>query len=198
MFTQDDPQLTVQCVGRPQWLLKPRHVKHICMAETSRSFRWFRLPFEDDHFIHHDHIPFCTVELNRMQLVSQVQPDILIHALLMQHSGKQKLNQIIHIVYDVLQVNHFFLEVPGLCCFCCACIPAHPMIQWHIRHGLRLVPSSSMSLRVCVIKPLSSLLRPLGWPPPRSAHFELDGFDSSLGAIIDVYNLCDKGGQQLI
>ena len=45
MFTQDDPQLTVQCVGRPQWLLKPRHVKHICMSETSRSFRWFRLPF---------------------------------------------------------------------------------------------------------------------------------------------------------
>lgn len=101
------------------------------------------------------------------------------------------------IVYEVLQVNRFFSEVPGLCCFCCACIPAHPMIQWHIRHGLRLVPSSSMSLRVCVIKPLSSLLRPLGWPP-RSAHFELDGFDSSLGAIIDVYNWCVTGGKQLI
>ena len=134
-----------------------------CMAETSRSFRWFRLPFEDDHFIHHDHIPFCTVELNRMQLVSQVQPDILIHALFMQHNGKQKLNQIIHSIWgDTGEYNRFVFEVPGLCCFCCACLPAHPMTvtpsAW-IEVGALIV---SMSLRVCVIKPLSSPLRPSG------------------------------------
>ncbi len=56
-----------------------------CMADHSRSFGWFRLPVDEDHFMHDDRIPFCTVELNnhpfsRMQLVSQVQPDILIHA----------------------------------------------------------------------------------------------------------------------
>ena len=169
-----------------------------CMAETSRSFRWFRLPFEDDHFIHHDHIPFCTVELNRMQLVSQVQPDILIHALFMQHNGKQKLNQIIHSIWgDTGEYNRFVFEVPGLCCFCCACLPAHPMTvtpsAW-IEVGALIVYVAARLCHQAFVKSIEAI----GLPPPRGAHFELDGFDFLWGAIIDVYNLCDTRGKLML
>ena len=100
---------------------------YVCQKPAGR-FVGLGFPFEDDHFIHHDHIPFCTVELNRMQLVSQVQPDILFDALFMQHNGKQKLNQIIHSIWGV--AGEWIFWGSRVCAvFLCLYFTAHPLTK---------------------------------------------------------------------
>lgn len=144
-------------------------------------------------------IPFCTAELNRMQLVSQVQPDILIHALFMQHNGKQKLNQIIHIVYEVLQVNtiDLFLRF-RVCAVFVVLVFLH--IQWQLNTlGMdwgwcphRLCRCAFVSSSLCQVywghrAPTTGFVPTWSW-------MGLIPF----GAIIDVYNLCDTRGKLML
>ena len=131
-----------------------------------------------------------------MQLVSQVQPDILIHALFMQHNGKQKLNQIIHSIWGVTGESLFFggsgFVMFLLRLYSCTSNDSVTPSAW-IEVGALIVYVAARLCHQAFVKSIEAIgpnstsvptWSWIGWIP--------------FSAIIDVYNLCDTRGKLML